>query len=283
MEISEYGPFETWLRTGGGLNLAPEAVRTQIDDLIGRDLSGYRVKNIIGRGGMGVVLEGERSDDQFVRRVAIKLISSDFAANWMAERFAQERQILAALNHPHIASLYDAGITDEGFPYLIMELIDGAPIHEYCQSHGSTLEEKLEYMMSVCSAVAYAHANLVVHRDIKPSNVMVDAQRGAQLLDFGIAKLMGPTDDASITVNYQPLTPKYASPEQLLGKPITTASDVYQLGLLLYRLTVEGPLPRGDSLSDAIEHAASGSPIKLSKRRQLTQRAQIDCPAVPGA
>ncbi|HVR40581.1 MAG TPA: serine/threonine-protein kinase [Thermoanaerobaculia bacterium] len=206
--------------------------------LTGRTIGAYRLVHPLGHGGMGSVFLAVRDDEQFSQRVAIKLVRGGAAGAALVRRFRQERQILAALEHPNIARLLDGGTTFDGLPYLVMEYVDGTPIHEYCR--GKSTPEKLKLFLNLCDAVQYAHRSLVIHRDIKPANVLVTADGVAKLLDFGIAKLMSDTvpvpADATIT---RLMTPEYASPEQLLGKPVTTASDVYSLGVLLFELLTE--------------------------------------------
>jgi serine/threonine protein kinase len=172
--------------------------------------------------------------------VALKIIKRGMDSEEIQRRFKAERQILATLAHPNIARLLDGGVTEDGLPYFVMEYIDGQPIDEYCDSHKLTTKERLELFRKVCSAVQYAHQNLVVHRDLKPGNILVGSDGEPKLLDFGIAKLLNPNlSPLSLPMTatmMQILTPEYASPEQVRGEPITTASDVYSLGVLLYEL-----------------------------------------------
>jgi eukaryotic-like serine/threonine-protein kinase len=205
----------------------------------GRQVGAYRVVRELGRGGMGAVYLGERADAQFDMRVAIKLIKRGMDTDSVLHRFRHERQILAALEHPNIARLLDGGTTDEGLPYFVMEYVDGQPIDEYCRAHRLSLEQRLDLFRHVCGAVSYAHQHLVVHRDIKPSNILVTADGIPKLLDFGIAKLLESGDEAltlATDAGGQVMTPQYASPEQLRGERVTTVSDVYGLGVLLYEL-----------------------------------------------
>lgn len=204
---------------------------------IGRRLGQYKVIREIGQGGMGHVFLGVRADDQFQKQVAIKLIRSGLNSDFLIRRFRTERQILANLDHPNIARLLDGGTTDNGMPYLVMEYIDGRPIDEYCDGNHLTTVDRLTMFRQVCSAVHYAHQNLVVHRDIKPSNILVTRDGTPKLLDFGIAKLLDPAhleDETGTAMGL--MTPEYASPEQVRGLSITTATDVYSLGVVLYRL-----------------------------------------------
>jgi eukaryotic-like serine/threonine-protein kinase len=208
----------------------------------GRQIAAYRIVRELGRGGMGTVYLGERADAQFQMRVAIKVIKRGMDTDAVLLRFRHERQILAGLAHPNIARLLDGGTTGEGVPYFVMEYVDGQPIDEYCRAHRLPIGDRLELFRQVCAAVAYAHQNLVVHRDIKPSNILVTAERVPKLMDFGIAKLLD-ADGGDLTVatefGRQAMTPQYASPEQLRGDRVTTVSDVYALGVLLYELLTD--------------------------------------------
>ena len=193
----------------------------------------WQITRHIGRGGMGVVYEAVRAEGDFTQRAAIKLLRHEAIAE--LERFHAERQILARLEHPGIARLYDGGIAPDGRPYMVMELITGEPITDYCARTHATLQQRMRLFSQVCEAVAYAHRNLVVHRDLKPANILVTAEGRIKLLDFGVAKLIAVDDRLTRTLG-APLTPASAAPEQLLGGPITTAADVYTLGLLLFEL-----------------------------------------------
>ena len=201
----------------------------------GLRLGVYQVLEEIGRGGMGEVYRAVRADGQFTKEVAIKLVRGGFDTASVLERFRNERQILASLDHPNIARLLDGGTTEDGVPYLVMELIEGKPIDQYCDEHRLSITKRLHLFQQVCGAVQYAHQRLVVHRDIKPSNILVTKEGVPKLLDFGIAKIVTPINDAQTTLT-QAMTPEYASPEQIRGEPITTATDVYSLGVVLYRL-----------------------------------------------
>jgi serine/threonine protein kinase/tetratricopeptide (TPR) repeat protein len=205
----------------------------------GQRLGAYRLNREIGHGGMGTVFLAARADDQYQMRVAIKVIRRGMNSDAIVRRFRRERQILAALQHPQIARFFDGGVTDEGQPYLVMEYIDGQPIDEFCDSRRLGIDARLQLFRLVCSAVQYAHRNLVVHQDIKPANILVTAEGIPKLLDFGVAKLLNPElgfIPLDQTVPAQAITPEYASPEQVKGEPITTATDVYSLGVMLYRL-----------------------------------------------
>ncbi len=212
----------------------------ECESIEGKRIGPYKVIREIGRGGMGTVYLAARDDDQYDKQVAIKLIKRGMDTDFIVQRFRNERQILANLDHPNIARLLDGGATDEGLPFFVMEYIDGKPINEYCDLNELPALDRLKLFLSVCSAVSYAHQNLVIHRDLKPGNILISADGSPKLLDFGIAKLLNPelsaqTIDRTATV-LRLMTPDYASPEQVKGEAMTTASDVYSLGVLLYEL-----------------------------------------------
>ncbi len=196
----------------------------------------YRLQAELGAGGMGVVWEAERADEQFRQKVAIKFIRPGMASGDVLRRFREERQLLAQLRHPNVAQLFDGGLTSDGRPYLVLEFIAGTPIDRYCAEKRLALRSRIELFLKVCDAVHHAHQNLVIHRDIKPSNVLVTADGTPKLLDFGIAKVLGPSAAELTRTGMHLMTPQYASPEQMLGQPVTTASDVYSLGVVLYEL-----------------------------------------------
>ncbi len=216
------------------------------DKMIGVRIAQYRIVEKLGVGGMGDVYRAVRADDQFEKQVAIKLVRQGLDTESVYARFRKERQILAGFEHENIARLLDGGTTDEGHPYFVMELVEGKPIDEYCIEGNLGVAARLDLFESVCSAAQYAHQRLVVHRDIKPSNILVTAEGIPKLLDFGIATILSPetySPGADPTVTAQRImTPQYASPEQLRGEAITTATDVYSLGIVLYRL-LTGRLP----------------------------------------
>jgi Tol biopolymer transport system component/serine/threonine protein kinase len=220
--------------------LSNQAVRLQSDAMIGHRIGAYRLVREIGRGGMGAVYLAVRADNQFNQRAAIKLVKRGMDTDFILRRFRNERQILAALNHPHIARLLDGGTTDDGLPYFVMEYIEGLPIHRYCNLHRLTVTERLQMFRQVCAAVAHAHAHQVIHRDIKPGNILVTDDGTPKLLDFGIAKILDPElawDSLDPTAPaMRMMTPDYASPEQARGEPVTDATDQYSLGVLLYEL-----------------------------------------------
>lgn len=216
----------------------PATAIASLNRRIGHRVGPYRIVEHVGEGGMGAVYRAVRADDQYQKQVAIKLIHGGQDSAYIVSRFRNERQILASLEHPNIARLLDGGTTDDGAPYFVMELIEGQPIDEYCDRRRLTIRERLRVFLQVCAAVQFAHQRLIIHRDIKPANILVGADEVPKLLDFGIAKLLDPTgdrEDATIT-EFRALTPAYSSPEQIQGGPVTTASDVYSLGVVLYEL-----------------------------------------------
>lgn len=203
----------------------------------------YKLIRLIGSGGMGKVYLAARNDEHFERFVALKIIKEGIVSDDVLSRFVGERQILASLNHPNIARLFDGGTTDSGLPWFAMEYVEGTPITDYCNSHNLSVNEKLDLFLKVCSAVQYAHQNLVIHRDLKPANILITEKSTPKLLDFGIAKLIQIDQKPGVT-QYQNrlMTPEYASPEQAKHEPVSTVSDVYSLGILLFEL-LTGKLP----------------------------------------
>ena len=228
----------------GVLNRVRQALPSpdSLQEFSGLRVGPYELLDRIGQGGMGAVYRAARADAAFEKTVAIKLIGFQYAGSEVEMAFRKERQILAALDHPHIARLLDAGTTPEGLLYLVMELVEGEPIDAYCRRRHLDLDARLELFADVCSAVRFAHRNLVVHRDLKPQNILVTAEGQVKLLDFGIAKILTDSLGSDGTLSGR-MTPQYASPEQIKGEPITTASDVYSLGLVLYELLTGGTRP----------------------------------------
>ncbi len=219
------------------LSLSAAAVS---DSATGQRIGAYQIVRELGRGGMGAVYLAERADQEFTKQVAIKLLKRGTDTDEVLRRFRSEREILARLEHPYIARLLDAGTADDGLPYFVMEYVIGTRVTDYCAAHKLSIPERLELFLKICGAVQFAHQNLVVHRDLKPANILITADAEAKLLDFGIAKLLG-TGDSTLQLTIQDqqrLTPGYASPEQVRGDVITTVSDVYSLGVLLYELLV---------------------------------------------
>jgi eukaryotic-like serine/threonine-protein kinase len=223
---------------------------------IGQRIGPYQILQEIGQGGMGAVYLAERADQQYQKRVAIKLVRRGLDHNFIVQRFLSERQILAQLDHPNIARLIDGGTTEDGLPYLVMDYIEGLPIDCYCNERQLSTAARLKLFRTICAAVQYAHQNLVIHRDIKPSNILVTADGTAKLLDFGIAKLLSPEPakqpQEQTATALRLMTPEYASPEQVRGETITTASDIYSLGVLLYKL-LTGYLPYRLKLKSPLE------------------------------
>jgi non-specific serine/threonine protein kinase/serine/threonine-protein kinase len=217
---------------------------------VGQRVGAYKMIAQLGIGGMGEVYRAVRADGQYSKEVAIKLVRGGFDSGSVVERFRNERQILASLEHPNIARLVDGGTSDDGVPFLVMELIEGEPIDAYCDRHKLTVTQRLQLFRQACSAVQYAHQRLVIHRDIKPSNILVTNEGQLKLLDFGIAKILTPLHDAETAFTMtQAMTPEYASPEQIRGEAITTATDVYSLGVVLYRLLTGRSPYQGDTRS----------------------------------
>ena len=258
---------------------------------IPESVGAYRLIEQIGHGGMGVVYRAERADGQYTQTVAIKFVRADFATADLVQRSRSERQILARLEHASIARLLDGAVAEDGSPYLVMEYVRGRPITEHCDDAHLTIDERLRLFQVVCHAVHYAHQNLVVHRDLKPSNILVTPDGQVKLLDFGIAKLMANDGEAATTTTALPLmTPDYASPEQVRGESITTSTDVYALGLLLYELLCGERAQRASSSSPtAIERSvcqvqppspsvavAAGSPDDVSARTRARGAARVD-------
>jgi serine/threonine-protein kinase len=256
------------------------------DDQAGRRIGAYRIVRQIGRGGMSRVFLAERADGQFEQRVALKLLRPGMDNEIDRERFRSERQILASLEHPHVARLLDGGVTEDGSPYLVLEYVDGQPIDAHCEARQLPPRARLELFLAVIDATQYAHRNLIVHRDLKPSNILVADDGAVKLLDFGLAKLLEPvreTEDALTTrTGHRWMTPEYAAPEQIRGEPVSTLTDVYQLGAVLYEL-VTGQPPFGKrganvrALEDAVlsaEPAAPSSALASSERARL--RGDVD-------
>lgn len=217
------------------------SICSSLDLAPGAAIGAYRIVSVLGRGGMGAVYLAERADGAFEQRVAIKVIQSPGPAAFLLERFQQERQILARLSHPNIAGLFDGGHGPGGSPYFVMEYVSGRSIDEFCESLDLPLPDRLRLFLKVCDAVRYAHQNLIVHRDLKPANILVKADGQPKLLDFGIAKILDPADTGIAQPPTRVMTPDYASPEQVRGDPITTATDIYSLGAVLCRILSGSP------------------------------------------
>lgn len=259
--------------------VADESKQTRI----GQKIGAYKIEKEIGRGGMGAVYLGTRADADFEKKVAIKLIKRGFDTDEIISRFRYERQILARLDHPNITRLIDGGATDDGLPYLVMDYVEGLPLTKYCEEKRLSIEERLQLFLPICAAVKYAHQNLVIHRDIKPSNILVSADGVPKLLDFGIAKLVlsNDGDRTAEKTATRAMTPEYASPEQILGKPVTTSADIYSLGVVLYEL-LTGHRPfqlKNQSAEEISKIITESQPLKPSdaatRRRGDTERAKI--------
>lgn len=228
------------------------------EDASGTDIGHWRLLRRLGRGGMGTVYLAERSDAGFHQRGALKRLHPGLGSGEFLRRFAQERQILAALNHRGIARLLDGGRDDGGRPYLVMEFVEGQAVDAYCDERQLDIEQRLALFVRICQAVAHAHRHLIVHRDIKPSNIVVTAEGDMKLLDFGIAKVLGDTDmplDPVTRTAIRVFTPEYAAPEQVTDAQVTTATDVYQLGLLLYELLSGRRAQSGGGTQATLERA----------------------------
>jgi non-specific serine/threonine protein kinase/serine/threonine-protein kinase len=255
------------------------------DDLTERKFGNYRIIREIGAGGMGTVFLASRDDGEFSMRVALKVVRRSVADREVMARFKRERQILADLNHPHIAVLHDGGVSERSEPFLAMEFVDGDTLIDHANKKNLSIRERLTIFLKVCSAVSYAHKNLVVHRDIKPSNILVTADGEPKLLDFGLAKAF--VSDIAVTqTELRAFTPGYASPEQIQGGNITTASDIYSLGVVLYEL-LTGRKPRNfddKSFEEILQTINNTEPAKPSsvdtgeegKTRRLYLRGDLD-------
>jgi len=262
------GDFLEELDSQGASEILESIAGPCVPDRIGP----YRVRNELGRGGMGVVYLADRVDGAFEQRVALKLIKRGMDTDSILRRFLYERQILARLEHPNIARLLDGGVTEEGQPWFAMELVGGVPLTVWSDQRRLPLDERIRLFEDVCGAVGYAHRNLVVHRDLKPSNVLVTPAGAVKLLDFGIAKLLASDDDRTTLleteIGSRLATPEYCAPEQLRGEPISTATDVYSLGALLYELLC-GAKPvalENRSLESALEAITQNEPVRPSSR-----------------
>lgn len=252
-------------------------------DLEGRLVGAYRLGPLLGRGGMGAVYAAERADGQFDQKAALKILPLGATTPEAHRRFLEERRILARLEHPNIARLYDGGVTDDGTPYFVMERVEGLPLTQYCQNNWVDMEGRLRLFLEICDTVSFAHQKLVVHRDLKPNNILITRDGRVRLLDFGIARLTEPGDveGTATALGGRLMTPRYASPEQLKGEPVTTASDVYALGVILYEL-LTGISPydlTGDttSLTQAVCSQAVGIPsARLMRWAKGTVAATVE-------
>jgi eukaryotic-like serine/threonine-protein kinase len=250
--------------------------------LIGARMGPYEIIGQIGAGGMGEVFRARRADRAFEKEVAIKLVRAGHDSTFILSRFKQERQILAGLDHVNIARLVDGGTSEQGLPYFVMELIDGSRITDYCEEHARSIEEGLKLFVQVCQAVEYAHRHGIIHRDIKPGNIVVTTEGIPKLLDFGIAKLLDPGSNASYSTStmsmFRPLTPAYASPEQISGGPITKSTDIYSLGVVLYELLCgQGPYATTDGSPDDLARA-----VRETNPPPPSEARSVEAPAEEG-
>jgi non-specific serine/threonine protein kinase/serine/threonine-protein kinase len=282
--LSAQGKAKDFLSAPPSLDAMHEE-RAQLDHRIGQFLGSYKLVGLIGEGGMGAVYRGIRADDQYDKEVAIKLVQAGHDSPTVMSRFRNERQILAGMDHPNVARLHDGGTTSEGMPYFVMELIEGEPINQYCDQHRLGIDARLKLFLDVCSAVEYAHRRLIVHRDIKPSNILVTSEGVPKLLDFGIAKIVDSQNSESLmqtAMSLRVFTPAYASPEQVQGDPITTASDVYSLGVVLYELlTGHHPYPLATSTPETLSRAiCEQQPERLSSAVRRTVAGEDGAQAI---
>jgi non-specific serine/threonine protein kinase/serine/threonine-protein kinase len=260
VDLFEFSPVKELLNNVGEKEL-PEKIGV------------YKIVKEIGRGGMGAVFLAERADGEFSQQVAIKLIKRGMDSDEILRRFRNERQILAELHHPYIARLLDGGVSADGSPFYAMEYVEGFPIDVYSSQNNLDVIEKLELFRKICAAVSYAHSQLVVHRDLKPSNILVTENGTPKLLDFGIAKILRSSNSLETATQKMLMTPEYASPEQIRGEKVTTASDVYSLGVILYELlTDEKPFPvTGRNYAEIIQIVCESVPLKPSH----TQKSKV--------
>jgi tetratricopeptide (TPR) repeat protein len=254
--------------------MAEEVLHGGAATVVGSVFGRYRLLELIGEGGTSTVWRAERLDAPFTQQVAVKCLKTGLHSPELRERFLREQRILARLEHRGIARLFDGGLTSDGVPFAVMECIDGEPVTHWCERHRADLATRLRLMLEICDAVDFAHRNLIVHRDIKPGNILVDAQGHARLLDFGIAKPLDDTAEPGTRTHFRALTPEYAAPEQFAGGPITTATDVYALGVVCYELLCgtrpvntrrQGPLTQPSAAM--ARSAAPNHPLQPERRR----------------
>lgn len=249
----------------------PDSDTPKASSMVGTELGSYRISDIIARGGMGIVYRGERADGDFEHTVAIKLIRTGMDTPENIRLFNRERNILAGLNHPGVAKLFDGGIFQNEAPYLVMEYVEGTPIDQYCDEKKLTIDERIALFLNVLEAVLHAHENLIIHRDLKPDNILITEEGQVKILDFGIAKLLdaGVESNDKLTINRaRILTPKYASPEQIRQEPATTAADMYSLGIILHQLlTGLHPYDLQNKSGFEIEQAVLNTEPKLPSHR----------------
>jgi len=272
----DIGAFLEQPALGKDFDLAKESQRASgPDEMIGATVGAFRIRRRVASGGMGTVYEAVRADGQFEQTVAVKIVKRGMDSEEILRRFYAERQTLASLDHPNIARLIDGGMTQDGRPFLVMEYVDGLPIDEYCDNQRLSVRERLKLVQAVAGAVHHAHQNLIIHRDLKPSNILVTAQGVPKLLDFGIARLLTGGPEARVTSDTERrLTPEYASPEQVEGTALTTASDVYSLGVVLYELlTGLRPYYFGAKTTDEVRRVVMSS-VPVPPSEAVTVRAR---------
>ena len=272
--MTGYDDIFNRLEPGGGYNDLLRIQPPENGQFVDRQLGNYRLTEFVAQGGMSQIYLATRADGVISRNVAIKVSPNSGMSPRLRDRFLREQQVLANLNHENISHLYDVGFSDEGFPYIVMEWIDGRPVDAFCRDEGLTLDARIELLIEVAEAVQFAHSLLVVHRDIKPSNILVEADGSPKLLDFGIAKLLESDADSELTDHMLPLTPAWASPEQLTGGMITVASDVYQLGAVLHLLATE-EMPHGEATADLVTLAAGPEDPELPALRNKAVPADV--------
>lgn len=270
LAIEEQDPTELFRRI-------PFAETADAPARIGRRVGAYQLVEEIGIGGMGQVYRAFRADDQYKKEVAVKLVRAGQDSKFVIARFKNERQVLASLDHPNIARLLDGGTTEDGVPYFVMDLVEGIPFGEYCNKHKLQVADRLKLFLEACSAVQYAHQRLIIHRDLKPSNILVSGDGIPKLLDFGIAKVIDPvasTENLDATLSmFRLLTPAYASPEQVKGEAITTASDVYSLGVVLYEC-LTGHHPYGSAARAPHEISRAVCEVEPEKPSTVIRRKE---------
>ena len=245
--------------------------------LIGQKVGIYEITGELGFGGMGAVYLAERKDEKFEQKVAVKMLKREFNVEKIRRNFKREREILAKLNHPNIATLLDAGTTGDGVPYLVMEYIEGKTIDEFCKEKKLSLKARLKLFNKVCEAVSFAHRNLIIHRDLKPSNILVTEKGEPKLLDFGISKLLDAehAEDKTAITLLGAMTPEYASPEQINGETVTTATDIYSLGVVLFKILT-------DSLPFDLKGKTNGELLKTIVESEPIAPSKSEPPAVAG-
>jgi eukaryotic-like serine/threonine-protein kinase len=263
--------------------VAADLLAAQSSATAGRRIGAYRIMREIGQGGMAVVYLGERADQNYRKQVAIKMVKPGIGSEQVLQRFLNERQTLAALDHSNIVKLLDGGSSEDGSPYLVMDYVEGLPIDQYCDRNKLSVGHRLRLFRIVCSAVHYAHQNLVIHRDLKPGNILITKDGLPRLLDFGIAKLLNPEclQTPLVTrIDGRPMTPEYASPEQVRGEPVTSATDIFSLGVLLYEiLTGHLPYQFADSSWREIERLVCESEPPRPSTRVSTDREHLKATA----